>query len=447
MKTRKRSMLRQSGSATRKLSQSKENSDKKNNTKNSKSRFDKIVNFMKKSKKEKIQKELLNLIQNREYCPILLGDGSAGTAYLPGIDKTFPYKIGNKIVHLPVVVKEVQTHHGEPLNDYDFGLDILDSKLYISGYTGLTTEALLLMLIDNLRNKTVHLPLLFAFGTCSNSKLDKLVDRLYTLKYGLDKPVELDLTRKVYNEDSLWNEGDDVPNLIFKNTLATLGRLLSFIHYSKNEDDTITLPNGIKCNISELYDYICISFFATHYLLTKNNIFPSDMHTENIFIHWLNETSYFNDKNIKNVEEIVYKIGNKYYKIKTFGFVIVLGDIGTFIAKIKKDVILIGHAPNIKTTFSQFNMRMKKQSKNMELIYNTVHSLTPRQYKNTIAYTILMNIEPYCTTPTTSYGLLGSDIAYLENMRTTPELLDFFYDKYGVRNYDQKNNNILITDD
>jgi hypothetical protein len=70
--------------------------------------------------------------------------------------------------------------------------------------------------------------------------------------------------------------------------------------------------------------YLCISFFATYHLLTENNIFPSDMHTANIFIHWLDDNSYYNTINIKNLKEIVYKIGKKYYKIKTFGFVLIL---------------------------------------------------------------------------------------------------------------------------
>jgi len=133
-----------------------------NNTNNSK--FNEIVNFIKKSTKEKIIKELLDMIQNTLYCPVVLGQGFGGKAYLPEIDKTFPYKFGNKTVNLPVVVK-VDTDPTDP--KHYFGLDMLDNKLYISGYGGLTTEALILMLINNLRNKTVHLPLLLAYGTCS----------------------------------------------------------------------------------------------------------------------------------------------------------------------------------------------------------------------------------------------------------------------------------------
>ena len=72
-------------------------------------------------------------------------------------------------------------------------------------------------------------------------------------------------------------------------------------------------------------------------------MFPSDMHSENIFIHWLNDNSYYKDKKIKNITEIVYKINKKLYKIKTFGFVIILGDLGMSLIKIRKDVILASY--------------------------------------------------------------------------------------------------------
>ena len=408
------------------------------NTNNSK--FNEIVNFINKSTKQKIIKKLLDMIQNTQYCPVVLGEGFGGKAYLPEIDKTVPYKFGNKTVYLPVVVKVDK----DPTDAKRyFGVDILDNKLYISGYGGLTTEALILMLINYLRNKTVHLPLLFAYGTCSKNKI---IDRIYTLRYGLDKPVEINLQGKIYDEDPLWHKQEIENNEVFKNTIATLGDLFTYIHYSKNKDDNVILPNGVTCNVDELYDYICISFLATHHLLTKNNIFPSDMHVSNLFIHWLNDNSYYNDKNIKNDKEIIYKIGNKYYKIKTFGFVLIFGDTGTFIIKIKKDIIMIGQAPDIKNDYFKYNRKMTERHNNMDLILNSINFLTPKQYEKTIAYKI-MNTEPYNNYPVNNWKLLGTDISYLDSMKSTIELLNFFHDKYGVDKYEKNNNNILITID
>jgi hypothetical protein len=67
--------------------------------------FDNIVNFIKNSNKKTIVKKLFDLIYDTTYCPIILGQGTAGKVYLPEINKTFPYKIGNKIIQLPIVVK------------------------------------------------------------------------------------------------------------------------------------------------------------------------------------------------------------------------------------------------------------------------------------------------------------------------------------------------------
>jgi hypothetical protein len=43
--------------------------------------------------------------------------------------------------------------------------------------------------------------------------------------------------------------------------------------------------------------------------------------------------------------------------------------------------------------------------------------------------------------------LLGIDISFLDNMKSTIELLDFFYEKYGVDKYEKNKNNIIITSD
>ncbi len=51
---------------------------------------------------------------------------------------------------------------------------------------------------------------------------------------------------------------------VFKNTIATLADLFTFIHYSK-KDDMVILPNNIKYNIFKLYDYLCISFLDIIY--------------------------------------------------------------------------------------------------------------------------------------------------------------------------------------
>jgi hypothetical protein len=270
-----------------------------------------------------------------------------------------------------------------------------------------------------------------------------MVNRIITLKHGLPEPVEINLTGKIYNDRPLWHEPKKKPTEIFKKNLATLHELFIYLHYKKRKDGSVELPNGEICNISELYDYMCISYLATHELLTQNNIFPSDMHSGNIFIHWLNDNSYYNDKNIKNIKEIIYKVGKKYYKIKTFGFVIILGDVGSFIISVKKDVLIMGQAWNIKENYKLVDMRLKPEFTNIDFIKWNKSDLTPNEYKNTIAHEIL-NSQPYGSYPDSQWKLLGYDKSYLDKLKTTVELLSFFDEKYGVEKFSQDKDNILI---
>ena len=51
--------------------------------------FNKIIDFIKNSKKKIIIKKFFDVIYNNAYCPVVLGYGFAGQVYLPEIDKTF----------------------------------------------------------------------------------------------------------------------------------------------------------------------------------------------------------------------------------------------------------------------------------------------------------------------------------------------------------------------
>jgi hypothetical protein len=298
------------------------------------------------------------------------------------------------------------------------------------------------MYIRKLYNKSVHLPLIFGYGTCSEKNI---VNRIISYKYGLDKKINIDLSGKIYNDKELWVESNNLDKkYIFSSNIATLGELFSYIYYSKNKDGSVVLPNGIKCNnISELYDYICISYLATHQLLNENNIFPSDMHPGNIFIHWLNDNSYYNGENIKNIKEIIYKVNNKYYKIKTFGFVIILGDTGTFIINVKKDVIIVGQIWDIHKNYKLIKRRIQPEFTNTNFLFWNKNYLTPYEFNNTICFKIL-NSEPYCSYPTYFWNYFGWDVSYINNLKSTIELLEFYYKKYGVDKYIKNKNNILI---
>jgi len=177
-----------------------------------------------------------------------------------------------------------------------------------------------------------------------------------------------------------------------------------------------------------------ISYLATFHLLTENNIYPKYMVPSNIFIHWLNETSYYNNENIKNCKNIIYKINNKYYKIKTFGFVIVLGDAGCFLLQAKKDVIIVGYENYFET---KEKMLCNYTKDNIDIIRNH-DMIAPNEFIKSIAYKIL-NSEPYNLYP--KYSHWGENI---QKNLSTPELLDFYYKKYGIDKYTKNKNTIFI---
>ena len=377
-------------------------------------KINEIIKFISKSDKKTIKNKLLDIIEYNKFCPTVLGKGAFGIAYIPE-SKNIELNIDNEKVYLPVVVKEANKLTNEP----DINIDIIGNKLYIVGNNnGITAEAIILMYIKQLYQKTVHLPLILGYGTClKKNKINKII----TTRYGLSKEMEVDLKNLSGNKKH-------------KSYITTLKDLFNFIYFTKNKDGSVILPNGIKCsNISELYDYICISYLATYHLLTINKIYPQDMHDENIFIHWLNDTSYYNNENIKDCKNIIYKIKNKYYKIKTFGFVIVLGDSGNFFLEAKKDVIIVGFG-------SYDNKKMMigaKNNNNIDIIRNH-DMITPNEFIKSIAYKIL-NSEPYNLYP--KYSHWGENIT--KNL-STPELLNFYYKKYGVDKYTKNKNTIFI---
>jgi len=387
-----------------------------------------IIKFISKSDKNTIKNKLHNILEYHKFCPTVLGQGAFGKAYIPE-SKNIEVNIDNKKVNLPIVVKEVITSEYKDVNKPDINFDIIGNNLYIIGnFNGITTEAIILMYIKRLYKKTVHLPLILGYGTClEKNKINKII----TSRHGLDKEIEVDLTRKVYGK-----------NKKHKSYITTLADLFNYIYFSKNKDGSIILPNGIKCdNISELYDYICISYGATYHLLTTNKIYPQDIHEGNIFIHWLNDKSYYNNENIKDCKNIIYKIKNKCYKIKTFGFVIILGDCGMFLVEAKKDVIIIGSGYVDKKMKNPLKMALLDAERiNMNII-RCYDMLTMNEFKNSIAYNIL-NSHPNNLYPLSHLWKMWS--APITKNLSTPELLNFYYKKYGVDKYTKNKNTILI---
>jgi len=391
-----------------------------------------IINFIKNNNIDIIKKNLINIIFNNKYCDKVYGRGFYAVVFEQGINNKFIFTIKNKSlsqkikIKFPIIIKEQNVNN-----------DIINNILYIYGTNTIMTESIILMYIRKLWYKTVHLPLILTFSTCNGN----IINKICSIKYGLSKKISLNINNKFYNDFEMWDK-NFIYKPVFDSYINNLFDLLLYIKYLRNIDGTITLPNGIKCYIYELVDYISISYLVTYHLLNLNNVFPSDLSLNNIFIHWFNKTSYYNFTNIQNTQEIIYKINNKYYKIKTLGFVIILGDLGTSIIKIKKNTFIIGHSynftynydliPLLINNFNNYNLLM--------LFYNLLDYCTLNDFNNTIIYNIL-SLSPYKDYP---FVIHEYNIEYVKKCKTIPELLSYYDKKYSVNKYEKTESNIFI---
>ena len=166
------------------------------------------------------------------------------------------------------------------------------------------------------------------------------------------------------------------------------------------------------------------------------------MNNDNIFIHWINDISYYNNENIKDCKNIIYKVKNKYYKIKTFGFIIILGDCGLYYLEASKDVFIVGFDHINKEMKNPYKMIINGGKKNnMDIILNCYDMLSMNEFKNSIAFNILNSNSYNSEILASSWKLWGQR---KNKPLSTPELLDFYYKKYGIDKYTKKKNNILI---
>ena len=379
-----------------------------------------IIEFINKNNIETIENELLNLLLNGDYCDSFINRGVNGRVYIQKIGETIEKKINNKIVKIPVVVKEnLQSGVLETL--------IIKNKLFLYSKFNLFSEILILLYINKLYEMNESLHLIYMFGYCADNENIKII----TEKNGLN------------NKISLYNKNYFVSNKLFfleneESYLETLFELLRYINRFSVNDDLI-MPNKIKVSLVELIDNIVISYITTFKLLIENNIIPNDLHLNNIFIYWLNSNSYLNNKFIGNTKYICYKYKTKYIKIKTFGFVIKFGDVGDFIVKPKEDVFIFGSIwnnqflsdVNYLNDFFSYIINFHK------FFYFLSQSISKNVYEKTVLYKIL------CDYPYSHISLIDNsniDKNKINELPNFDKLLSYFT-KYFVNKPDVKFNN------
>ena len=400
-----------------------------------------IIKFLKKAKISDIQKYLREYLFNNKYCVKILGEGAFGKVYVPTINEYQKVETNKTTIELPIVVKEIKKKDISPDNQNDshkkeiFDLIIINKKLYIYGNMSITPEVLILLFNNELwhQKKSPHLPLLIGYSSCGSDNINILMTERHGLKENISQKIN------TFDEGKLWHSKNNQKTNLFDSNLNTLKDLFYFVMINM-KNNYVVLPNKIKCNIIELFDYICISYLHTHNLYQKHNIYISDMHMKNIFIHWLSNESYLGDSKIGNIECINYKVGKKIYGIKTFGFIIKTGDLGTSIVKVRKDVIIVGQGFHIEKNIDTINYLMNTNY-NVYWFIRRLGRVLPLSIVNQLVLNEIMNSHPYDKLES-SVGTVP--YKYLDDFKSPIELLNYYH-KYETKNNNKKN--ILVVEE
>jgi hypothetical protein len=385
-------------------------------------KFKNIIDFLNNSSIEKIVLELKNILNEYSSNDQIIGKGYFGIAKISKVCETMDITLDKSLkISIPVIVKETREDKFVELN-----MKNIDNILYIHSEGSILCEIILLIYALDLWYKKIspHLPILINYGKTNNDKINRLI----TEKQGLDKNIYFEVNRLYGLErgDFPWVNKKPIGKVIYDSSIATLSDLIKYIKLKK-EGKYIILPNGNKCNIIKLLDYLCISYIHTHQLLKDNNIGLWDMHASNTFIHWLNGESYMGNQNISKIKNIVYKINNKYIKIKTFGLILKMGDIGDACMKIKNDVYLYGVCVNFDQNYKLIKEVLKPNFPSIiEILCEIRDNIPFNIYKKTVAFNILSN-KPYDEDYIGLHHMYHINNKYL----TGSELLDK-YSKYYI---------------
>ena len=391
--------------------------------------YENLIKFFEKSSHKEIITNLPKILTSMtDFCDKNLGSGAMGTVHERKFGETIDLMIHQTIIKFPIVVKR-------PNNIGTFRMILVEDYLFLISNFNIIVEAIILYYLSDLwyKGKTPHVPFMIAMNKCYPEP-EVLVDLLITEKCGLNETIniEFDGFMQPFFNLPYWK----IPAL--QTSLATVMDLIDFcIKFQKN--DMITLPNGIECNIVELFDNILISFLHTAYFIFKEcKVTLSDMHSRNILIYWLGENSWMADMNLSEIKNIVYKTKSKLLQINTFGFIIKIGDVGTCIMTPKPKLYLIGQMTR-EPDPAYMDYYDKQNSEYTDFIFSLMKALPYKLFTKTLAGKIMAS-HPFNQLRLFSDGV-NSSLGL-----PTPEALletDLFSD-YHIKNIIDNKSTLII---
>ena len=370
-----------------------------------------LFNLLKYESHEKIKENLLNEIYKiSKYCVSAIGEGFFGKVYVPPIGPYFSIKIDDSIFVLPIVIKETK-------NMGNIFMSEINKDLIIYSDMNLTCEAIMLFMISKYWYKSAnpHLPFLVGLGNC-NQQNPNIVTHIITERHGLLNKINFNYSNYIKSPFVQLN----LPHNDKYTYLATCGDLFEYIVLNYDDKFMCDLPSG-KIYVPAIIDYFCIFYLHTSHFLWENlGITLSDQHPNNIFVHWINENSILGKKTIKNLKVIYYELSkNKFLNIPINGLLFKIGDIGTCLMNIQKNVIIVGDIPN-PNNLQYINIYKQKTKLYIEELLNMLNMFPLELLHKTKIFNLLHN-EPYLQKYIPNMGFKNTDH---ENVPTELDILN-----------------------
>jgi hypothetical protein len=142
------------------------------------------------------------------------------------------------------------------------------------------------------------------------------------------------------------------------------------------------------------------------------------------------------DQQIGDIQYIFYEWNNKYYKIKTYGLILKIGDVGASIIKPQDNVIFMGQCNDIEKTHEICDYLIS-HPKYFDFPTTFHNALSNDMLKKTCSYNILFS-HPY-----DKIFWFSQEKKLLEELPGPNELLKYF-DKYSVDKIDESENFLVV---
>jgi len=305
-----------------------------------------IVEFIMREDLNHIKDNLIELLQSdRTFCDEIIGEGGIGSVSRRKVGSFARLTFKNYVIQIPIVFKK---NHTEA--EGFFKLSLINDTLYLSSYRDITAEAIICAFMAALwyRELSPHIQLTVGFNKCQKSP--KIIDQIVSEYQGLNEEIPLYSADKYLDRRPFFHP---VPIKPLETTrLSTLEELCQFIVLNQSGLE-ILLPNKIKCNVVDLINSLLLSYIHTAQLLYQEaGLILNDMHAGNIFIHWITESTRLGSQDLSDLEVMEYETENRTYRIKTYGLLLKMGDIGSCLMNPRDDLWILGQCPHIEQTLS-----------------------------------------------------------------------------------------------